>query len=149
MKVIFTKDQPGGGKKGELKEVSDGYAKNFLIAKGFAQFATPEIQAKIAKEQKEATVKQQKEIARAAALKSDVEKKVFIVQVKVGNKGQVFSGVHEKDIAEAINKKMGMELDKHQVDLAKPIKEIGEHKVKVKLAPNVTAQVTVKVEAGT
>ena len=148
MKVIFTKDQPGGGKKGQIKEVNDGYAKNFLIAKGFAQIATPEIQAKVAKESKEAETKKLKEIEKLSAIKADLEKRTFTVKVKVGDKGQVFSGVHDKDIVSILNSKMSLSLQKNQVDLTKPIKELGEHKVKVKLAPGVQATINLHVEAG-
>jgi len=156
MKVIFIKDQPGGGKKGELKDVSDGYAKNFLIAKGFAQVATPEVQAKIAKEKKEADAKLKKEQEKLLALKSEMEKKVFSVAVKVGDKGQIFSGVHDKDVADAINKKVSRgagsgsagEIDKHQVDLSRPIKELGQYAVKIKLASGIIANVKINVEAG-
>lgn len=147
MKVIFVKELSGTAKKGEIKEVNDGYATNFLIAKGFAATATAEIQAKVAKEQKEAEAKQQKESARLQSLAADLEKRNFTVKVKVGDKGQIFSGVHEKDIAQAINTKMPLSLEKNQVILAKPIKELGEYKVKVKLAANLSASVNIKVEA--
>ena len=147
MKIIFIKDQPGAGKKGEIKDVNDGYAKNFLIAKGFAVVATAEIQAKVAKEKKEADIKRLKEIGKLEALKTDLEKRVFTLKIKVGDKGQIFSGVHEKDILAAVNSKMGLSLEKNQILLDKPIKELGEHKVKVKLAANLPATISLDVEA--
>ncbi len=147
MKVIFLKDQPGGGKKGEIKDVSDGYAKNFLIAKGFAQVATPEIIAKVEKESKEAMAKHDREIAKSAALKQDLEKRMFTVKVKVGEKGQIFSGVHEKDVVSVVNAKMNIGLEKNQVEMPGVIKQLGEHLVKVKLAPGVVASVKINVEA--
>ncbi len=146
MKIIYIKDQPGGGKKGEIKEVSEGYASNFLIPKGFARVATVDVQAKIAKEQKEAVAKANKEQERVLAYKQDLEKRVFTLNVKVGDKGQIFSGVHDKDIAEAINKKMDLSIDKHSVDLPKPIKELGEHTVKLKLGAGVTASIKIKID---
>ena len=90
MKVIFIKDTPGQGRRGEIKDVSDGYAQNFLIRKGLAQVATAEMQAKIAKEAKEAEIKKLKEIGKLEALKSEIEKRTFTVKVKVGEKGQIF-----------------------------------------------------------
>lgn len=147
MKVIFVKDQPGGGKKGQMKEVSDGYAKNYLIAKGFAEIATPEVQAKVIKEQKEALAKALKERQRLDVLKADIEKKTFVLTVKVGDKGQVFSGIHDKDIAEVISKKTGTVVEKSQVELKKPIKELGGHLVKLRLSSGVVANVNIKVEA--
>ncbi len=146
MKVIFLKDVSGAGKRGEIKEVSSGYAQNFLIPKGFAQIATQELQNKIAKEKKEASQKIQKEEQRYQAMKTDLEKRIFSLQVKVGDKGQVFGGVHEKDIAQVISKKTGTTIDKHQVDLLAPIKTIGDHKAKVRFDHHVSATVTIKVE---
>jgi len=147
MRVIFLKDIPGGGKKGEIKEVADGYANNFLIAKKLAQVATQEIQAQIAKEGKEAVAKREREAARLQLLKQDMEKRVFTVKVKVGNKGQIFSGVHEKDIAQIMNAKGSFKVEKNQIALDKPIKELGEHKVKLKLGPGIFASVQIHVEA--
>jgi large subunit ribosomal protein L9 len=147
MRIIFVKDQPGGGKKGEIKDVADGYAQNFLIAKGFAQIATAEIQAKVAKESKEAEIKRNKEIEKLKAVKSDLEKRVFTIKVKVGDKGQIFSGVHEKDIVAAINSKMGLSLEKNQAELSGIVKQLGEHQVKIKLAAGIIANVKIKVEA--
>ena len=147
MRVIFLKDVPGGGKRGEIKEVSDGYANNFLLAKKLAQVATAEIQAKIAKENKEAETKKLKEIGKLQEQKTELEKKVFTIKVKVGEKGQIFSGVHEKDVVKAVNDKMSLGLEKNQVELGKPIKELGEHKVKIKLGNNLTASISIHIEA--
>jgi large subunit ribosomal protein L9 len=147
MKVIFIKELNGTAKKGEIKDVNDGYAKNFLIAKGFAQVATADIQNKIAKETKELETKKLKEIEKLQSLKQDLEKRSFMVKVKVGDKGQVFGGVHEKDIAEAISKKMSLQIDRSQVILDKSIKELGEHKAKLKLGGHVLASINIKVEA--
>lgn len=147
MKVIFIKELSGTAKKGEIKDVSDGYAKNFLIAKGFAQVATADIQAQIAKEAKELEIKKLKEAEKLQALKQDLEKRSFTLKVKVGDKGQVFGGVHERDIAEAVAKKMSLLMDRSQVILDKPVKELGEHKAKLKLGSHILANINIKVEA--
>ncbi len=147
MKVIFIKELSGTAKKGEIKDVSDGYAKNFLIAKGFAQVATADIQAQIAKEAKESEIKKLKEAEKLQALKQDLEKRSFTLKVKVGDKGQVFGGVHERDIAEAVAKKMSLLMDRSQVILDKPVKELGEHKAKLKLGSHILANINIKVEA--
>lgn len=147
MKIIFIKDLQGSGKKGEIKDVSDGYATNFLIAKGFAKVATADIQNKIAKENKEAEIKKLKEIEKLQILKQDLEKRTFTVKVKVGDKGQVFGGVHEKDIAKVISDKTGRAVEKNQVDIGDPIKQLGEHQVKIRLAGEIIANVKFKVEA--
>jgi len=146
MKIIFIKDLPGSAKKGEIKDVSDGYAQNFLIAKGFARVATAEIQEKIAKENKEREIKKLKEIEKLRTLKLDLEKRTFTVKVKVGDKGQVFGGVHEKDVAKVISDKIGRAIEKNQVEIPSAIKQLGEHQVKVKLSGGITANVKIKVE---
>jgi len=147
MKVIFVKDLAGQGKKGEIKDVSDGYAMNFLLAKGFAQVATADIQNKIVKENKEAETKKLKEIEKLRNSKTEMEKRVFTVKVKVGDKGQVFGSVHEKDIALVVSDKTGQLIEKNQIEISVPIKQIGEHQVKVKLGGGITASVKIKVEA--
>ncbi len=147
MKVIFIKDVAGQGKKGQVKEVSSGFAENFLIKKGLAQVATADIQAKLAKEEKEANAKHQKDLARMQSLKSEIEKRSFTVKVKVGDKGQVFGGVHEKDIAATVSAKTNNPLEKHNVEIQSPIKQIGEHMVKIKLGQGIVASAKINVEA--
>ena len=146
MKVIFIKDQPGGGKKGQVKEVSEGFASNFLIPKGFAQIATKEIQVKLEKEQKEAESKKNKILQKTENLKQDMEKRIFTVFVKVGDKGQVFSGVHAKEVALVLTTKLGLKIEKTQVELSRPIKELGNHKINVKLPGGVIAKITINIE---
>jgi len=147
MKVIFVKDLPGAGKKGEIKEVQSGYGNNFLIAKGFAQIATAQVQAKVDKENKEAQNKKLKEIEKLRVLKADLEKRTFTLKIKVGEKGQVFSSVHEKDILSAINSKIGLELEKSQIKISGVIKTLGIHPVILHLASGITAETKINVEA--
>ncbi len=147
MKVIFLKDAPGQGKKGEIKDVSPGYAQNFLIPKGFVQPATVELQAKIAKEKREAEIKRAKEVKKLEELKADMEKRVFTVKVKVGEKGQIYGSVHEKEIATAIASKLNHPLEKGQIEIARPIRGVGEHRVKVKLGHGIIAGAKIHVEA--
>ena len=146
MKVVFIKDAPGNGRKGDLKEVSDGFAKNFLIAKGFAQAVTPQLMQKLDKERKEQDQKKQKEAARQQALKSEIEKRVFSVKVKIGDKGQVFGGVHEKEVAKVISDKLGEEIGKNQVEIKEALKTPGEHSVTVRLLGGVTARAKINIE---
>lgn len=146
MKIILLKDVPGHGRKGEIKEINDGFAKNFFIAKKLGAVATTEIQAKVLKEKKEAESKKNKEIERTQKLKQDLEKRTFKLKVKVGEKGQVFSGVHEKDILKAINEDLGLELEKNQIDLPAVIKQIGQHQVRVKLSQGLNASLKIEIE---
>ena len=147
MKVILLKDVAGQGKRGEIKEVSSGFAENFLIKKGLVQVATADIQNKIAKDAKEAQNKKLKEIEKLQSLKTDLEKRTFTLKVKVGDKGQVFGGVHEKDIAAAISDKMNHPIEKSQIEISSAIKELGQHQVKVKLFGGIIANVKINVEA--
>ncbi|MCL5774953.1 MAG: 50S ribosomal protein L9 [Patescibacteria group bacterium] len=146
MKVVFIKDAPGNGRKGELKEVSDGFAKNFLIAKGFAQAVTPQLMQKLEKERKEQDQKKQKEAARQQILKSEIEKRIFSIKVKIGDKGQVFGGVHEKEVAKAISDKVGEEIGKNQVEIQEALKTPGEHSVAVNLPGGVVAKARINIE---
>lgn len=147
MKVIFIKDAPGQGRRGEIKDVSDGYAKNFLIAKGLAQVATGDVQAKVAKEAREAQDKKTRESAKAQILKQDIEKRIFTLPVKVGDRGQVFGGVHEKEIAKAVSEKMNIPIEKSQLEVRAAIKTLGEHVANLKISPGVVAQVKINVTA--
>ncbi len=112
MKVILLKDVAKVGKQGEIKEVSDGLANNMLLRKGLAIIATEEARNKLAKESKEKTAAKNKAIRKAQLEKDELERRIFTVKVKTGAKGQVFSGVHEKDIAVAIYQKTKIEVDK-------------------------------------
>ena len=127
--------------------MSEGFAKNFLIAKGLAQAVTPQLQQRLQKEEKEQAAKQQRENARLQALRQEIEKRSFSLRVKVGEKGQIFGGVHEKEVAGAIAGKLGAVIEKNQIHIAQPIKTPGEHLVKVRLGPGVIAQAKINLEA--
>lgn len=144
MKVLYIRDVQGG-KHGQVKDVSDGYAVNFLIPKGFAVLATPQIIARVEKESKEAGVKHQRELDKLAHLKIEMEKREFIVKVKVGDKGQLFGGVHEKDVAKAVSEKMNTAVDKSQIELPGIIKDLGIHQARVKLANGIMANIKINI----
>lgn len=146
MKIILLKDVPQLAKKGEMKDVSDGYASNFLIPKGFAVVATGEIQQKLAKEHKESEEKAAREAKKMEVLKHDLEKRTFTLKVKVGDKGQVFGGIHEKDIAGAINEKMNLQFEKNQIELPQPIKALGPAVTIIKLSHHLSASIKLMIE---
>lgn len=145
MQVVFIKELPGSGKKGEIKEFNDGYARNFLISKGYAVPATPQMISKLKNEQAQAEAKKKKELEQAQRLKEDFAKRTFTVSVKVGDKGQIFGSVHEKDVLERIQEKMNLALEKNQITLPKQIKELGEYQFQIKLANGVTATSKIKL----
>ncbi len=147
MKIIFLKDVAGQGKKGEVKEVSDGHALNFLVPRGLAQIATKGIQAKVEKEAQEAQKKHDKENAKFSALRSDLEKRTFTIRVTVGNKGQIFGSIKEQDVLKIINEKMGTAFTKSQLDLPHGMKSTGEHTATLKLGQGMKAIIKLHIEA--
>lgn len=146
MKIILLTDVPKVGRKNEIKEVSDGLAKNMLIPKGLAMLATPEAQAKLARKAKEKSESTTKGLEKLHTNKAELERRTFTVKVKVGNKGQIFAGVHEKDIADAIYQKTKIKVEKHQIGAHKTIKELGVHVIDIKLGQGIIAKTKINVD---
>ncbi len=147
MKVILLKDIPKIGHKGEIKEVSDGYAMNFLVKQGYAAIATKEVQDKTARHNKELVDKAVRDQKKMEDLKRNLEKRTFALKVKVGDKGQIFGGVHEKDIAAEINKTMSTTFEKNLVAGHTAIKALGAHPITLKLGGGVKANIKINIEA--
>lgn len=147
MKIILLKDAPKIGKRGELREVPEGHARNFLIPKGFAKLATANVQNTIQKEQKEATAKQEREQARLEKIQKTLASTTIHIQVKHGEKGQIYSGIREADIAFAIADKTGIHLEKQQIHLTRPIKEVGDHKVELRLGKGLKTIIKLQIQA--
>ena len=146
MKVLLIKDVKSLGKAGEVKEVKDGYGKNFLIAKGFAKHATPEIIEEHKKMMAEKEAQEKAEIARLQELAKKLDKLEIIVKKKVGENGHLFGAVTKEEIAEALKAEHGIEIDKKHITEKKPIKSVGEHDVDVKLGHGIHATLHVDVE---
>ena len=145
MKVVLLKDIPGVGKKNEIKEVSDGYAKNFLIAKGAGKLATTEVLAKLKNEATQHQVKLRKNKEKMEAFKRELDKKTFTIEVTIGNKGQLFGSVTEKDVLARIQEKMNVTLERNQIHIPKHIKELGEYQIEVTLHSGMSAHPTIKL----
>ncbi len=146
MKVLLVKDVKSLGKAGEVKEVKDGYGKNFLIAKGFAKHATPEIIEEHKKMMAEKEAEEKAEIARLQELAKKLDKLEIIIKKKVGENGHLFGAVTKEEIAEALKAEHGIEIDKKHITEKKPIKSVGEHDVDVKLGHGIHATLHVDVE---
>lgn len=145
MKVILTKDVRPQGKRGDIIEVSDGYARNVLIKKGEAMEATPgNLSGWKQKMKHEADVAEQKRVE-AVELKDKLEKLKVETVIKTGENGKVFGSVSSKEISEALKKQFAIDIEKKKFELAEPIKSLGVHEVKVKLHPTVTATLRVHV----
>ncbi|TGN18178.1 50S ribosomal protein L9 [Leptospira idonii] len=144
MKVILQKDVLNLGDAGDLKEVADGYARNFLIPRRLAVRAN-DGNTKVALHQKRlADLKREKRTKVMKDLSASIEGKTYEVKVKVGENDKLFGSVTANDIVLAI-KKTGVEIDKRKLDLGEPLKALGEFKIKVRLAEGVAPQILVKV----
>ncbi|ARA98175.1 50S ribosomal protein L9 [Geobacillus thermodenitrificans] len=145
MKVIFLKDVKGKGKKGEIKNVADGYANNFLFKQGLAIEATPAnlkaLEAQKQKEQRQAA----EELANAKKLKEQLEKLTVEIAAKAGEGGRLFGSITSKQIAEALQAQHGLKLDKRKIELSDAIRALGYTNVPVKLHPEVSATLKVHV----
>jgi len=144
MKVILTKDVEKVGKKGDIKNVSDGYARNFLFAKNVAVPATETSIKSVEDMKKRDVIKLAKEKEVYVELAAKISKLSLTIPTLVGEEDKMFGAVTTEDIAEAI-KVEGFEVDKRKVELAEPIKALGAYDVTVKLHPEVAATVKVWV----
>ena len=145
MKVIFTQDVKGSGKKGEVKEVSDGYARNFLIGKGLAVEVTAknmsELNAKKSSEQHKADMAKKAAEENAAVLKG----KTVEIKAKAGQGGKLFGAVTAGNVSDAILSQLGIKTDKKKIVLESEIKAFGTYAAEVRLHPGVSEKVSVKV----
>lgn len=145
MKIILQKDEKKLGKKGDVVEVSEGYARNYILPKKIGVEATAANMndlklrnannAKIAKEQLDA----------ASALAAELDSKVVVVKIKAGEGGKTFGSVSAKEIAAALKEQYNIEVDKKKLQLTDSLKNLGNYEVSVKLHPQVTGKLTVKV----
>lgn len=147
MKVILKEDVKALGKKGKVCEVSDGYARNFLLPRGLAIEATQGNVQDLAHKQKQEELRKQKEKQAALDLAAKIEAMSVILKVKVGDKGRLFGSVTNKEIAEVLEKEYKLKLDKRKIELKEPIKATGEHIITVKIHPEVNGNLKIRVEA--
>lgn len=145
MKVILLQDVKSLGKKGQMVEVSDGYARNFILKKKLGIEATSKNlnDLKLQKAHEDKLAKEQLEAAQALA--KDLEEKEVVCQMRVGEGGKTFGSVSTKEIAQAVKEQLSLDLDKKKMVLDEPIKNLGVHNVKLKLHPQVTGSLKVKV----
>ena len=145
MKVILQKDVKGTGKKGDIVNVADGFAKNFLLKNGSAVVADGKgCQINASQKQADAYHKEQERL-KAVELGKQIEGKVITLKVKCGENGKLFGAVTSKEVAEAFKTNMNIEIDKRKIVLDGAIKTVGEQKVTVKLHPTVTVKFTLNV----
>ncbi len=146
MKVLLIKDVKNVGKAGEIKEVKDGYGRNFLVAKGLAKIATPEVVEEWRAEQKRRAEEEAAEIERLNAEKAKIESVEIRIEKPAAPIG-IRGSVTNNDIAQAIKEQLGFEIDKHKIELKKPLKSEGLHTVDIKLGHGIHAAAKVNVAA--
>jgi large subunit ribosomal protein L9 len=145
VKVLLTKDVKSLGKAGEIKEVADGYGKNFLIGKGLALHATTEVLNRWKSEQKRAAENEAKEIATAKELAEKLNATKLSIKHKVGANGHLIGSVTNKEIAESLEDQFSIMLDKKNISLDKKIKSVGIYEVDCKLGHAIHASLKVDI----
>ena len=145
MKVILTQDVRGKGKRGQMIEVSDGYARNFLLPKKLAQEANADNINTMRMNDKATQERQAKERAEAMEISKKMKDMTVVVMAKGGGAGKLFGSVTNAEIAEALEKQEGIALDKRKIVLDEPIKTAGVYTVRCKLGYEITADLKVEV----
>lgn len=145
MEIILLQDVKSLGKKGDIVKVSDGYARNFILPKKLGVEKTAKTLNNL-KQQKAAEEKQRQEVlAEAQALGEQIKQKSITLKIKAGEGGRTFGSVSTKEITAALKEQLKLDIDKKKLVLAEPIRSLGTTIVPVKLHPEVTVELTVKV----
>ena len=146
MKVILTQDVKGKGKKGQMIEVSDGYARNFMLPKKLAIEATPDAVNTMRMNDKATAERIAREKAEALATSKKLREMTVVVTAKGGGNGRLFGAVTTQEIAAALEKQSGIKLDKRKIVLGETIKNVGTYTATCKLGYEIVGQFTVKIE---
>ena len=147
MQVVLRADVKGLGRKGDLAEVSDGYARNYLFPRRLAEEATMGALKKMEEVHRAEALRQQREEQAARAQADRLRDQVVTIRMKTGDQGRLFGAVTAADIAAAIKKTLGVQVDRRRLEIGDPIKHLGEVAVEVRLAADVRTSVRVLVEA--
>jgi large subunit ribosomal protein L9 len=146
MKVILLKDVKGTGKKGEIKEVNDGHARNFLIPRKLARPATDASVKELSHQKASHDKKMAEELDAAKALAKQLDEITLTITSKAGEGGKLFGSITSKDLAELLIKEHGIEIDKRKIQLTGAIKTLGSQKIDIKVYPQVSGAITVVVK---
>jgi large subunit ribosomal protein L9 len=148
VKVILLEDVKKIGKKGDLVNVADGYARNYLFPRNLAKEATSGSIKQLKQEKKAMENKKKKELELAKEVAEKISKSSVTVKAKSGDQGKLFGSITSKDIANELKKQHNIDVDRRKIELSEPIKTLGNYKVNIKLAPEVEAELTVKIIEG-
>lgn len=146
MRVILKREVSGLGRPGEIRDVADGYAQNFLLPKGLAIEATASEMKHLARERQAEKLRKDRAHADAEALAERLASITLVFRLKAGEQGKTFGSVTNKDIAERLGREHKIEVDRAKIQLADPLRTIGLHSVEIRLLPDVRAKVAVAVE---
>lgn len=146
MKVILTQDVKGKGKKGQMIEVSDGYARNFMLPRKLAIEATPDAVNTMKMNDKATQERIAREKAEALEISKTIRGLTVVVKAKGGGAGRLFGSITNQEIADALKAQSGIALDKRKIVLADTIKSVGTYTATCKLGYEITAPLTVKIE---
>ncbi len=146
MRVVLKKEVAGLGRPGDVKDVADGYAQNFLLPRGLATEASAGELRRVAQERQSAKAKRDRQHVDAEALARKIAATTVVFKLKVGPQGKAFGSVTDRDIADALGRQ-GLAVPRDRIQLAEPIRSLGPHQVEVRLSPDVRARFTVAVEA--
>jgi|LSQX01.2.fsa_nt_gb large subunit ribosomal protein L9 len=145
MKVIFLQDVEGKAQKGDIKEVSKGYARNYLLLKGLAVEATEHNLNKLKKETELSKLKEDRKIVYAKEIKNKLKDVSITIFAKAGQDDKLFGAITSEDIASAIKQQTGVELNKYQILLEQPCKMLGIYKIPIKISEGITGEVKIWV----
>lgn len=148
MRVVLRTDVAGVGKKGDILEVADGFARNFLVPKGRAIVATPGVQAQADAMRRSRDVKDAREREGAEAVARKLVPVIIRISAKAGREGRLFGSVTAADVAEAVAAQTKVDLDRRRLHIEEPIRTVGSHEVPVKLHADVEFRLNVEVVAG-
>lgn len=146
VKVFLIKDIPNLGKIGDIKEVSEGYARNFLIPKGLAIIATEGLESFKANLVKQKENKVNRETSKFTILKEKLEKANLVIEVDVGESGKIFGSITNRDISEELFNKMNLKIDKKIIAIDSTIRSLGRHQVIINLSKDIKAVLTVDIK---
>ena len=146
MKVILTQDVKGQGQKGQMLEVSDGYARNFMLPRKLAVEATPDAINTMRMNDKATQERIAREKAEAMEIAKKLREMTVVVNAKGGGNGRLFGSITNQEIADALKGQSGISLDKRKIVIADPIKNVGTYTVTCKLGYEISAPLTVRIE---
>jgi large subunit ribosomal protein L9 len=147
MKVLFKKDVSDVARAGQVKEVADGYARNFLIPRGLAVAATSGALKQVAEVQAVTSKRAAEEQEAARTLKQRLESQPLLLEAKAGSTGRLYGSITTADVATAIQRQFGVSIDRRELEIAEPVRQLGSHQVTARLHRAVTANLTVEVRA--